>query len=323
MLILAIDTSGGQGSVALLRAPDLQTTALREEPPGQLRKDAAESLSPVLRDALPADLRTTDLPEESRKDGSRVPGLQSPALPEELRDPAAELTTLELASLSGRHYSELLVSTIAGLLQRHGLSRSAIGLIAVASGPGSFTGLRVAIATTKGLAEPFATPVVAVSVLEAVAAAAARGPSGPYPTTAASASILAALDAQRSEIFYGHYLLDRAAPQPARCLREGISSFADFLALRAFSDPRPAVFTPDEALAGRLRQAGVDTHLLTRPSAPDYARIAYAKFLAGLRADLLTLDANYLRRSDAEIFAQPKSGTPASTPARATPARKP
>jgi tRNA threonylcarbamoyladenosine biosynthesis protein TsaB len=225
MLILAIDTSGRQGSVALLQAPD-------EAQGGPLR-------------------------------------------------------TLERALLSGGQYSELLVPAIADLLQRQGLEKRSLSLIAVASGPGSFTGLRVAIATTKGLAEAFAIPVVTVSVLEAILLA---SPPGCRP--------VAALDAQRGEVFFGEVI--------ASNLREDIASLGGFTSALVAGTPTPTVFTPDEALAARLREAAVAVALVVRPSAEDIARIAYRKFLAGVRADVATLDANYLRRSDAEIFSAPK-----------------
>jgi tRNA threonylcarbamoyladenosine biosynthesis protein TsaB len=238
VLILGIDTSGRQGSVALLRA---------------------------------------DTHTEPRAEG----------------DP---LHTLELVSLEGGQYSELLVPTIAGLLERHGQERSEIDLIAVASGPGSFTGLRIAIATVKGLAEAFSTPVVAVSVLEAVALAAL-----------AEGKVLAALDAQRSEVFSGEYLVNRQNADPAQMIRESIASFGGFAAVLAAENVQE-VFTPDETIATRLTEIGIESHRLARPNAEAYARIAYRKFCSGVRADVATLDANYLRRSDAEIFSAPKLG---------------
>lgn len=214
-----------------------------------------------------------------------------------------ELAPLGLSTISGGQYSELLLSTIAGLLARHGLQRSSIGLIGVASGPGSFTGLRISIATVKGLAEAFATPVVAVSVLEAIADA-----------SGAEGRVIAAIDAQRSEVFWGEYKLESAPASPKVALRsapsfvsEALASFADFTRL-ASVEAAPKVFTPDEALAARLRQVNVDVVVRASPSAEDFARIAYRKFLAGVRADVATLDANYLRRSDAELFSTPKPG---------------
>jgi tRNA threonylcarbamoyladenosine biosynthesis protein TsaB len=254
MLILGIDTSGRQGSVALLEAQG---------------------------------------------------GVQNETL-----------LTLECAPLGGGQYSEVLVSAIAALLLRHGLQKRSLALIAVASGPGSFTGLRVAIATAKGLAEALAIPVVPVSVLEAILLA-----------SGAQGRAVAAIDAQRGEVFFGEFSVlgesivasaAGSAPSIPENLREGIASFADFVSALASASPPPKVFTPDEGLAGRLRDSAIrdsaihdsaiEVALVTRPSAQDIARIAHRKFLAGVRADVATLDANYLRRSDAEIFSAPKLG---------------
>lgn len=241
MLILGIDTSGRQGSVALLQAPD------------------------------------------------------------ELQ--GGPLHTVELAPLAGGQCSELLVPAIAALLERHGLQKRALSLLAVASGPGSFTGLRVAIATVKGLAEAFAIPVVPVSVLEAILLA-----------SPAQGRAVAAIDAQRAEVFFAEHV----TVNPAANLREDIAGFAAFAAMLAAGSPPPIVVTPDEVLATRLRESALpesafpassfNVTLVARPTAEDIARIAYRKFLDGVRVDIATLDANYLRRSDAEIFSAPKLG---------------
>jgi tRNA threonylcarbamoyladenosine biosynthesis protein TsaB len=210
-------------------------------------------------------------------------------------EPGSPPCTLEVAALEGRQYSELLVHTVAGLLARQGAERSAIGLIGVANGPGSFTGLRIAIATVKGLAEAHGTPVVDVSVLEAVALA-----------SGAQGKVMAALDAQRTEVFFGTYEVQKAE---AQMIREGLATFEGFTSMPGADDAKAGIFTPDETIASRLREAGIAAKILERPSAEAYARIAYRRFCAGIRADTATLDANYLRRSDAEIFATPKTGT--------------
>jgi tRNA threonylcarbamoyladenosine biosynthesis protein TsaB len=221
-----------------------------------------------------------------------------------LREQNGELSTLDLATLSGGQYSERLVPTIAELLERHGIARNSIGLIAVASGPGSFTGLRISIATVKGLAEAFATPVVAVSMLEAVALA--SGLDG---------RVAATLDAQRTEVFVGEYFIHSASSDAQNVSLETIASFQDFTTLLAdpsSSDASTKVFTPDAELATRIQDAGFHAELLARPSAEDFARIAYRKFLNGIRADVATLDAHYLRRSDAEILVTSKSALTSS-----------
>ena len=213
-----------------------------------------------------------------------------------LRVQGGELHLLGLSTISGGQYSELLLSTIADLLAHNGLQKTDLGLIAVASGPGSFTGLRIAIATVKGLAEAFAIPVVTVSVLEAIAHA-----------SAAEGKVISAIDAQRSEVFWGEYNL-APAEHSAIMLSESLANFADFTSRIAATPASPKVFTTDAPLAERLRQTGVDAALLAALSAEDFARLAYRKSLAGIRADVATLDANYLRRSDAELFPALKPG---------------
>ena len=125
---------------------------------------------------------------------------------------------------------------------------------------------------------------------------------------AAEGRAVAAIDAQRGEVFFGEF----AAVQSARRDCHAVAAFTAALAARL--DSAAKVFTPDEALAARLRDAAVRSSCdslesaVARPSAEDIARIAYRKFLDGVRADVATLDANYVRRSDAELFSAPKLG---------------
>lgn len=80
-----------------------------------------------------------------------------------------KLETLELVPLEGGTFSAQLVPEIAELLSRHKLSKTNIDAFAVASGPGSFTGLRVGLAAIKALAEILQKPIAAVSLLEVIA----------------------------------------------------------------------------------------------------------------------------------------------------------
>ncbi len=81
------------------------------------------------------------------------------------------------------------------LLARAGLSWRQIERVAVGVGPGGFTGLRVGIATARGLAQSLACPLVGVSSLEALAFAAVTG----------DAPVLAVIDARRREVFAAAY----------------------------------------------------------------------------------------------------------------------
>src|SRR5512135_2587715 len=79
---------------------------------------------------------------------------------------------LQFTPIAGGTYSAQLIPTLSAALTKAGKRKSEIGLLVVASGPGSFTGLRVGLSTVKALAEVLRVPVVSISVLEAIAFAA-------------------------------------------------------------------------------------------------------------------------------------------------------
>jgi len=76
-------------------------------------------------------------------------------------EPDASCAVLEVVPLAGGTFSAQLIPQIAALLAKHGFSKRDIGAFAVASGPGSFTGLRVGLAAVKALVEILGKPVAA------------------------------------------------------------------------------------------------------------------------------------------------------------------
>src|SRR5713101_1454155 len=101
---------------------------------------------------------------------------------------------IEVVPLAGGTFSAQLVPQVAAFLSQHGFTKYDIDAFAVASGPGSFTGLRVGLAAIKALAEILGKPIAAVSLREVVATA---GRS--------QGRVIAALDAGRGEIYGGEY----------------------------------------------------------------------------------------------------------------------
>src|SRR5207237_4780679 len=83
--------------------------------------------------------------------------------------PACEV--IEVVALEGGTFSAQLVPQIGALLSKHKFTKQDISAFVIASGPGSFTGLRVGLAAVKALAEILNKPIVAVSLLEVVATA--------------------------------------------------------------------------------------------------------------------------------------------------------
>jgi tRNA threonylcarbamoyladenosine biosynthesis protein TsaB len=191
---------------------------------------------------------------------------------------------IEVVSLDGGNFSAQLVPQIAAMLSKHGVARCDIGGFAVAVGPGSFTGLRVGIAAIKGLAEALEKPIAAVSRLEAIARSCGK-----------QGNVLAALDAGRRQAFVGEYELHG---ESAVCAREQLLLWDE---LGAFSAGRP-VATSDNNVAEALRQPGASVLEIQNPRADVIARIGWKKLLSGDVADVATLEANYIRRTDAEIL---------------------
>jgi tRNA threonylcarbamoyladenosine biosynthesis protein TsaB len=104
-----------------------------------------------------------------------------------------------------RTHAELLPREILALLGHHGLRTSDVDLFAVAAGPGSFTGLRIGIATIQGLALVHRRSVAAVSALEALAQLAGRDRDD-------GRLVGVWMDAQRGEVFSALYRLDSRPP---------------------------------------------------------------------------------------------------------------
>jgi tRNA threonylcarbamoyladenosine biosynthesis protein TsaB len=185
---------------------------------------------------------------------------------------------------------------IGEMLTQQQITKEQVDAFVVVSGPGSFTGLRVGIATVKGLCEVLQKPLMAVSMLEAVAIA--RGGNARQLTVA--------LDAGRSELYVGDFVVENSR---ASLVREYIAKVESLVVGSAHGDgARGAnLLTTDAKVANAFEALGVSVQQFAPVQADEVARIGLSKFLRGEFADPATLDANYIRRSDAEIFSMPKA----------------
>jgi tRNA threonylcarbamoyladenosine biosynthesis protein TsaB len=201
---------------------------------------------------------------------------------------------IAVSTLSGGTFSAQLVPQIAALLAKHGFNKIDLGGFAVASGPGSFTGLRVGLAAIKALAEILRKPIAAVSLLEAVAVA-----------SHSTGKVVSALDAGRGDIYAGEYdVTDNAAI----LVREHLLTRSEFLT----ETQGQKIATPDAVLAEALRTAGSAVQAVEPLSAAVVAQLGWRKIQAGAVVSPEMLEANYIRRTDAEIFA--RSPQPSTKP---------
>jgi tRNA threonylcarbamoyladenosine biosynthesis protein TsaB len=145
-----------------------------------------------------------------------------------------------------RGQAERLIELVEAVLADAGLRYDALGALAVNHGPGSFTGLRSAVAAARGLALAADLGVLAVSSLEALAGGLWSKPSGGL----AAGEVLAALDARRGEVYAQRFGPDlRPLPGP---LGEP----------RAMPPREAATFAVAEPLAPPLRLVGSGARLI-------------------------------------------------------------
>ncbi|QDZ00249.1 tRNA (adenosine(37)-N6)-threonylcarbamoyltransferase complex dimerization subunit type 1 TsaB [Nitratireductor mangrovi] len=93
----------------------------------------------------------------------------------------------------GKGHAEVLMPVIAEALSEAGTAYDGLGAVAVAVGPGSFTGVRIGVAAARGLALALGIPATGVTTLAAIAHEARRA----YPGRA----VLAVIDAKRDELY--------------------------------------------------------------------------------------------------------------------------
>jgi tRNA threonylcarbamoyladenosine biosynthesis protein TsaB len=223
-----------------------------------------------------------------------------------------EVNVIESVPLAGGTFSAQLVPQIAALLARHGFTKTDIEAFVVVSGPGSFTGLRVGLAAIKALAEILRMPIVPVSLLEVVAWSAIFVVAG---ADVAAESMLfpyaVALDASRGQAFVGEFRFVLPAGSRSgtvKCQRESLLTLAELSDLKRsgavlwVASPDAAVLEFLNANLEPLHRSGV--YSVTRPGSNSVAWLGWRKLQEGDTVTPEQLEANYIRRSDAEIFSR-------------------
>jgi len=185
-------------------------------------------------------------------------------------------------SLPGRSSSERLVPSIRMAMEAQAWVLRDLSEIVVVHGPGSFTGMRVGLSAAKGLSEASGVPLIAVSRLAVLAAGAGR--------------VCAVLDAGRGEFYFGEYL-------DGQNILEALLT-RDELVARGVGVVVVCESKVAEAVKGLL-----EVRLVAEPVAADAIPMALRRLAAGELNDAATIDANYLRRTDEQLFARPKVAT--------------
>ena len=205
-----------------------------------------------------------------------------------------------------RTHAERLPSELVALVAAHGVAWTDIDLFAVASGPGSFTGLRVGIATIQGLAFVNRRRVVAVATLDALAQVGSAD-------RAAGTIVAAWMDAHRRDVFTALYRVTDAPlfglERLAAIEAPSVGDPAETLARWSASLDRRSVFIGDGAVKYRdaiVRGAAGAEIAEPPPLAGAIGRIALARAARGDTLDPAGIQPLYVRRPDAEIDREKK-----------------
>lgn len=201
-----------------------------------------------------------------------------------------------LMTSSQETYSSRMFRHLEFLLQELRLELRDFDFFSVAAGPGSFTGLRVGLAAVKAWAEVYQRPIAAVSGLEAVGAQARIG----------EGFLASVLDARRGQVYGALYR--RTAAQLELLDQEMVmapSEFIEWIRARAGGEPVTCVTPTPEVIAPGVAASGVRGLAIEEVSAvlaPVIGQLGFERARRGALVDSLHLDANYIRRSDAELL---------------------
>lgn len=202
-------------------------------------------------------------------------------------DAEGVLKVLGEISLPGRTYSARLIPATDTLLRKAKITLAALDALVVVCGPGSFTGLRVGLSAIKGLAEVTQKPVIALSRFAVMAAMRSK-----------QEVVHAILDAGRGEFYYGVY-----RDAGTTCVQESLETM-DTLRI-ALQNTVGARIVAEKSIAPLFLSFGAIA--AECPHAADAFPLALYFLQQKQFVDVVQLDANYLRRSDAELFARPIS----------------
>ena len=213
----------------------------------------------------------------------------------------ADKLVAEITVQTKKTHSERLMPYIEQLLELGQTAKEDISAIAVSIGPGSFTGLRIGLATAKALAYVWNVPVIGVSTLAALA----------YACPAANSLICPLLDAQKGNVYQAVYRWEKGVLQEVTAPRviahqEAVNELA--------SQPLPVIMLGEGAVLFReaIAAAGDPIELapphVILPRAGSVALLGHRLLRQGIRHEVMALEPLYIRRSEAEVLWEQRHG---------------
>ncbi|WP_378956108.1 tRNA (adenosine(37)-N6)-threonylcarbamoyltransferase complex dimerization subunit type 1 TsaB [Pelosinus sp. sgz500959] len=213
----------------------------------------------------------------------------------------ADTLLAEITLQTKKTHSELLMPHIATILESAGVKKSELKAIAVSIGPGSFTGLRIGLATAKTLAYALNIPLIGVPTLAAMA----------YGCPTPGVILAPMLDAQKGNVYQALFewkdgRMQEIMPATVMEIGESLAKLAQYKI--------PVVLMGEAAVLHRekISQAG-NPLLLAAPHviiqrASSVAGLGHMLIEDGIEHDVMALEPLYIRRSEAEVLWERRNG---------------
>ena len=213
----------------------------------------------------------------------------------------ADTLLAEITLQTKKTHSEILMPHIAEILNMAGVSKMDITAVAVSIGPGSFTGLRIGLATAKSLAYAMKIPLIGVSTLSALA----------YGCFVPGAILAPMLDAQRGNVYHAVFEwqngnLTELMPATVLGIDEALNKLAQY--------NTPVIVMGEAAVQYREKIEQIAEPLvLAAPHmiiqrASSVAGLGHMMIKEGVQHDVMALEPLYIRRSEAEVLWECRHG---------------
>ncbi|GGG82368.1 tRNA (adenosine(37)-N6)-threonylcarbamoyltransferase complex dimerization subunit type 1 TsaB [Paenibacillus radicis (ex Gao et al. 2016)] len=223
----------------------------------------------------------------------------------------------EIHSLAERNHSVHIIVHLKHLMEQCGVSGEGLGAIAVGNGPGSYTGMRIAVAAAKTLAWVWKKPLIGISSLEALAYGSIHQ-TNEAQALAGVHWVLPIMDARRGQVYTAGFAMtadgewSRFADDGVRLMKDWVDTIAELLAGEAGHDPAVISICGDltlhEAEALRLKQlcaeAGIAADVRLQPYELEgiwVAELGQQRLSAGQFDDTHTFTPNYTQLTEAEV----------------------
>ena len=192
-------------------------------------------------------------------------------------------------------HSETLLPHIQEVLVMAGVKKETLAGIAVSIGPGSFTGLRIGLATAKSIAYALHLPLLGVSTLEALA----------WHFPVPGVYIAALLDAQKGNAYAALYAYENGTMKE---VKSTVVKSMEEIVMACEAMDRPVMLVGDIVQKKAAKIAALSSKVFVAPAhmvmprAANVAQVGLAKLAAGAAGNVMDMEPVYIRRSEAEVL---------------------